>query len=90
MSEVTDALDVLKSKYEEQKTVDESMKTLASGLAAKVRELAGTIVANNAANTAAKNSLLELAATVESDKQSMADAVAANTVAEDEPTPPTP
>lgn len=85
MSEVTDALDVLKAKYEEQRTVDGGMKILATGLATKVRELASTIVANNAANTAAKAGLLEFADTVTADTASMAESIAANTVAENEP-----
>lgn len=82
MSEVTDAIDALVAKYEAQETVDESAKTLLSGLSQKVRDLAGTIVANNAANTAAKASLVDLANKVDTDSQAMADAVAANTVAD--------
>lgn len=85
MSEVTDALDLLKTKYQEQQTVDAAMKVLAPGLAAQVRALASTIVANNAANTAAKASLLEFADTVTADTADMAAKVVESTIAEDEP-----
>jgi len=85
MSEVTDALDALTAKYEAQRTVDTSAKTLLAGLAQQVRDLAGTIVANNAANTAAKTKLEEFAAAVDADTTDMAAAITANTPAA--PTP---
>lgn len=79
MSDVTDALDALTAKYEAQRTVDASAKTLLGGLAQQVRDLAGTIDTNNAANTAAKAKLEEFAATVDADTADMAAAVTANT-----------
>lgn len=79
MSEVTDALDALTAKYEAQRTVDTSAKTLLAGLAQQVRDLASAIVANNAANTEAKAKLNEFADKVDADTADMAAAVAANT-----------
>lgn len=85
MSEVTDALDGLVAKYEAQRTVDISARTLIGGLAQQVRDLAGAIDANNTANTQAKAKLIEFATTVETDTAEMAAAVSAHTPAA--PTP---
>lgn len=81
MSEVTDALDALVTKYEAQRSVDVSARTLLSGLAQQVKDAAASIDANNAANSAAKAKLTEIATTVEADTAEMAAAISANTPA---------
>jgi len=77
MSKITDAIDALVAKYETQRTVDESAKTLLSTLAQLIRD-----------NANAPAALMALADKIESDKVSMADAIVANTPAEEPPVDP--